>query len=125
MDFTFTEDHEMIRDMVSKFTEKEIKPLAQKMDKEKQLDPELLKKMGEAGLFGLIVPEEYDGSGVDKVGYCVAGEELSRGDASIMVTFSAHSSLSCYPIIIDGSDEQKQKYLPPMATGEKIGAFEL
>ena len=125
MEFRFTEDHEMIRDMVRKFTDKEVKPIAERMDKEKKLDPALLKKMGEAGLFGLIVPEEYDGAGADKVGYCIATEELSRGDASVAVTAGAHQSLCCTPIILDGSDGQKEKYLPPLARGEKIGAFGL
>lgn len=125
MDFTFSEQSEMIRDTVRKFTEKEIKPIAAKMDKEKELDPALLKKMGQAGLFGLIVPEEYDGAGVDKASYCIAIEEISRGDASVSVTLSAHQSLACLPIIMDGTDEQKEKYLPPMASGEKIGAFAL
>ncbi|MFQ5431143.1 MAG: acyl-CoA dehydrogenase family protein [Nitrospinota bacterium] len=125
MEFRFTEDHEMIRDMVRKFTDKEIKPIAERMDKEKKLDPDLLKKMAEAGLFGIIVPEEYDGAGADKIGYCIATEELSRGDASVAVTAGAHQSLCCTPIILDGSDEQKEKYLPPLARGEKIGAFGL
>jgi alkylation response protein AidB-like acyl-CoA dehydrogenase len=115
----------MIRDMVRKFTEKEIKPIAERMDKEKKLDPELLKKMAEAGLFGMIVPEEYDGAGADKVGYCILTEELSRGDGSVAVTVGAHQSLCCTPIILDGTDEQKEKYLPPLARGEKIGAFGL
>jgi alkylation response protein AidB-like acyl-CoA dehydrogenase len=125
MEFQFSEDHEMIRDMVRKFTEKEIKPIAERMDKEKKLDPELLKKMAEAGLFGMIVPEEYDGAGADKVGYCILTEELSRGDGSVAVTVGAHQSLCCTPIILDGTDEQKEKYLPPLARGEKIGAFGL
>ncbi|GMT42304.1 MAG: acyl-CoA dehydrogenase [bacterium] len=125
MDFKLTEQHEMIRDTVRKFTEREIKPVAAKMDREKELDPDLLKKMADEGLFGFIVPEEYGGAGLDKVGYCLAMEEIGRGDASVTVTLSAHQSLACVPIILDGSDEQKEKYLPLMAGGEKIGAFAL
>lgn len=125
MDFKFTEEHEMLRDMVNKFVDKEVKPIAARIDKEMKIPDHLLKKAAELGIMGIPFPEEYGGSGLGEIGACVMLEELGRGCASTAVTISAHMSLAATSIYLDGTDEQKEKYLTPLAKGEKLGAFAL
>ncbi|MBU0493481.1 MAG: acyl-CoA dehydrogenase [Chloroflexi bacterium] len=125
MDFTLTEEQEMIRKSVREFAEKEVAPRAQEIDKEHRFPEEIIRKMGELGFLGLPIPEEYDGVGADTVSYAIAVEEISRACGSTGITFAAHVSLACGPLVYFGSDEQKRKYLAPMATGEWIGAFGL
>ena len=125
MDFTFSEEHNMLRDMVRKFTTNEIKPLAAKIDKEHKVPRELINKAAELGLLGIPFPEKYGGAGMGEIGYCVMLEELSRGCASTAVTIGAHISLCSTAIYLDGTEEQKQKYLIPLAQGKMLGAFGL
>ncbi|WP_335871442.1 acyl-CoA dehydrogenase [Bacillus sp. 2205SS5-2] len=125
MDFRLSEEHEMIRKMVRNFAMNEVAPTAAERDEEERFDREIFDKMAELGLTGIPWPEEYGGIGSDYLAYCIAVEELSRVCASTGVTLSAHTSLAGWPIYKFGSEEQKQKYLRPMAQGEKIGAYGL
>ncbi|MBM7648331.1 alkylation response protein AidB-like acyl-CoA dehydrogenase [Bacillus ectoiniformans] len=125
MNFQLTEEHEMIRKMVRDFAKNEVEPTAAERDEEERFDMDLFKKMAELGLTGIPWPEEYGGIGSDYLAYCIAVEELSRVCASTGVTLSAHTSLAGWPVYKFGSEEQKQKYLKPMAQGEKIGAYGL
>lgn len=123
MNFKLSEEHEMIRKMVRDFAEKEVAPTAAERDEEERFDVELFHKMAELGLTGIPWPEEYGGIGSDFLAYVIAVEELSRVDASAGVVLSAHTSLAGWPVYKYGTEEQKQKYLRPMAEGSKIGAY--
>ena len=125
MNFRLTEEHEMIRKMVRDFARNEVAPTAAERDEDERFDRGIFAKMAELGLTGIPWPEEYGGIGSDYLAYCIAVEELSRVCASTGVTLSAHTSLAGWPIYKFGSEEQKQKYLKPMAQGEKIGAYGL
>ncbi|MFS0783890.1 acyl-CoA dehydrogenase [Bacillus sp. 1P06AnD] len=125
MKFTLNEEHEMIRKMVRDFARNEVAPTAAERDEEERFDMDLFKKMAELGLTGIPWPEEYGGIGSDYLAYCIAVEELSRVCASTGVTLSAHTSLAGWPLFKFGTEEQKQKYLRPMALGEKMGAYGL
>lgn len=125
MKFDLNEDHVMMRKMVRDFAEEEVAPGAEERDEQEEFPLSLWKKCGELGLAGITFPEEYGGVGADYISYAITIEELSRADASLGVTISAHSSLCANPIYKFGSEEQKQKYLVPLATGEKMGAFGL
>ncbi|SDP71989.1 acyl-CoA dehydrogenase [Desulforhopalus singaporensis] len=126
MIFQLTEEQNLIRNMVREFAETEIAPTAKKRDEEERFDrPLMFDKLGELGLTGIVFPEEYGGAGADYISYAIAVEELSRVCASTGVTLSAHLSLCANPIYLFGSEEQKQKYLVPLAAGEKLGAFGL
>jgi butyryl-CoA dehydrogenase len=125
MQFLLSEEHEMIRKMVRDFAKNEVEPTAAERDEEERFDREIFDQMGELGLCGIPWPEEYGGIGGDYLGYVIAVEELSRVCASVGVTLSAHTSLAGWPIFKFGSEEQKQKFLRPMAEGKKIGAYGL
>ncbi len=125
MNFQLSEEHEMIRKMVRDFANKEVAPTAEERDEEERFDREIFEKMAELGLTGIPWPEEYGGIGSDYLAYCIAVEELSRVCASTGVTLSAHTSLAGWPVYTFGTEEQKQKYLRPMAEGTKIGAYGL
>lgn len=125
MNFKLTEEHEMIRKMVRDFALNEVAPTAAERDEEERFDMDIFRKMAELGLTGIPWPEEYGGIGSDYLAYCIAIEELSRVCASTGVTLSAHTSLAGWPVYRFGTEEQKQKYLRPMAQGEKIGAYGL
>lgn len=125
MNFKLSEEHEMLRKMVRDFAEKEVEPSAGERDEEERYDPIFFKKMAELGLTGIPWGEEYGGIGSDYLSYCIAVEELSRVDASIGVLLSAHTSLASWPLFKFGTEEQKQKYLRPLALGEKMGAYGL
>ncbi len=125
MNFQLTEEHEMIRKMVRDFARNEVAPSAAERDEEERFDHEIFQKMAELGLTGIPWPEEYGGIGSDYLAYCIAVEELSRVCASTGVTLSAHTSLAGWPIYKFGNEEQKHKYLKPLAQGEKIGAYGL
>ena len=117
------ESYNEIRDMVSRFSDAEIAPLAAKIDKEGKIPTEVIKKLGENGLLGSYIPEEYNGAGMDYLSYAIIVEELSRNCGSTGVLVSAHTSLCVWPILNFGTEEQKKKYLPKLATGEHIGCF--
>lgn len=123
MKIQLTEEHEMIRKMVRDFAENEVAPTAAERDEEERFDREIFDKMAELGLTGIPWPEEYGGIGSDYLAYAIAVEELSRVCASTGVMLSAHTSLASWPIFKFGTEEQKQKYLRPLAKGEKIGAY--
>jgi butyryl-CoA dehydrogenase len=125
MQFLLSEEHEMIRKMVRDFARNEVEPTAAERDEEERFDRAIFDQMGELGLCGIPWPEEYGGIGGDYLGYVIAVEELSRVCASVGVTLSAHTSLAGWPIFKFGSEEQKQKFLRPMAEGKKIGAYGL
>lgn len=125
MDFTFSEDQQMIRDMVRDFVTNEIKPRAEEIERTDAIPKELLAKAAELGLCGLAFPEEYGGAGATKVGYCLMLEELGRGSAAFATTLGAHQSIGAQTIFLDGTEAQKQKYLPPLCRGEKLAAYAL
>lgn len=123
MEFKLSEEHEMIRKMVRDFALNEVAPTAAIRDEEETFDMELFHKMAELGLTGIPWPEEYGGIGSDFLAYVIAIEELSRVCASTAVVLSAHTSLAGWPLYKYGSEEQKQKYLRPLAEGSKVGAY--
>lgn len=125
MNFELNEDHIMMRKMVRDFAEEEVKAGSEERDEKEEFPLDLWHKCAELGLCGITFPEEYGGVGADYLSYAITIEELSRVDASLGVTISAHSSLCANPIYMFGTEEQKQKYLVPLATGEKMGAFGL
>lgn len=125
MYFKTTEQHEAFRSKIREFAEAEVKPYTFLWDKENQFPGEAVCKMGELGWMGIPFPKEYGGAGMDAISYAIAVEELARIDGGLGVILSAHVSLGCWPIFAFGTEEQKQKYLTPMAKGEKIGAFGL
>jgi len=126
MIFELTEEQNLIREMVREFAETEVAPTAKIRDEEERFDRALMfDRLGELGLTGIVFPEKYGGGGADYISYAIAVEELSRVCASTGVTLSAHLSLCANPIYLFGSEEQKQKYLLPLAKGDKLGAFGL
>ncbi|MED2931743.1 acyl-CoA dehydrogenase AcdA [Bacillus wiedmannii] len=125
MHFKLSEEHEMIRKMVRDFAKNEVAPTAAERDEEERFDRALFDQMADLGLTGIPWPEEYGGIGSDYLAYVIAIEELSRVCASTGVTLSAHTSLAGWPIFKFGTEEQKQKFLRPMAEGTKIGAYGL
>ncbi len=125
MNFVLTEEQEMTRKMVRDFAENEVAPGAEERDDKEEFSREIFDKMGELGLTGIPWPEEYGGGECDFISYVIAVEELSLVDASAGTTLSAHTSLAGWPIYKYGSEEQKKKFLEPMALGEKLGAYAL
>lgn len=122
MNLIFTEEQEMMRKMVRDFATNEITPFIEKMEKD-EFPREILRKMGELGLMGIPIPEEYGGSGMDFTSYIIAINELSRVSATVGVILSVHTSVCTNPILYFGTEEQKQKYVPKLAAGEYLGAF--
>ena len=125
MDFGFNEEYKMIQKMYRDFAEKEIKPLAEEIDENERFPKESVQKMADNGMLGIPWPEEYGGEEGDYLSYVIAVEELSKVCASTGVTLSAHTSLGSAPIFDWGTEEQKQKFLTPLASGETLGAFGL
>ena len=125
MEFKFSEEVDMLREVAREFTDAEIRPLADKIDEDEKIPEELIKKMGQAGLMGVIMPQEYGGGGFGEMGYCVMQEEVAKGCGSTAVFLGAHLSIGSQSIIKFGSDETKAKYLPKLATGEHICAYSL
>ncbi|HEX8082612.1 MAG TPA: acyl-CoA dehydrogenase family protein [Jatrophihabitans sp.] len=125
MSFELSADHEVFRKVVRDFAESEVAPHVAKWDREHYFPVELIPKMGELGLFGLVVPEEYGGAGADFTSLCVAIEELGRVDQSIGITLSAGVGLGINPILSFGSDEQKQRWLPDLVAGRTLAGFGL
>ena len=123
MQLELNEQQKMIQKMVREFAEKEIAPIAAELDKKSEFPHKTLEKMAKLGLLGIIIPSEYGGAGLDTISYTTVIEEISRKCASTGVITSVHNSLVAYPILKYGTEEQKKKYLPILAKGEKIGAF--
>ena len=125
MDFMLDKQHEMVRTLFKEFSEKEVKPLAQEVDETEAFPRVTVEKMAKAGFMGIPIPKEYGGQGADVLTYAMCVEELSKVCGTTGVIVSAHTSLCCDPILTFGTEEQKQKYLVPLAKGEKLGAFGL
>ena len=125
MDFTLSKEHEMARSLFREFAEKEVKPLAIEVDETEEFPVETVKKMAKAGFLGIPIPKEYGGQGCDVLTYAMCVEELAKVCGTTSIIVSAHTSLCCDPILTYGTEEQKQKYLPDLASGRKIGAFGL
>ncbi len=125
MDFTFNEEQLAIRNTCREFAEQEIQPIAEQMDATGLFPYAVIRQMGELGLLGLPFPEEYGGAGADFLSYCLAIEEISRGDVSVGITMEAHTSLGATPFYLFGNQQQKEQYLIPLAGGEQLWAFGL
>ena len=125
MDFTFSKEHEMARTLFSEFAQNEVKPLAQEIDEQHRFPRETVEKMAKYGFLGIPFPKELGGQGADVLTYVMCVEEMSKVCGTTGVIVSTHTSLCCDPIATFGTPEQKQKYLVPLAKGEKLGAFGL
>lgn len=125
MNFNLTKTQELFRQMIREFADKEVKPLAAEIDEQERFPQETVEKMAKLGLFGIPLEKEYGGAGGDNLMYTIAVEELSRACATTGVVLSAHTSLCLSPIAQFGTEEQKRKYLPKLASGEWLGAFGL
>ena len=119
--FQTTPEHEALRAKIRAFAEEEIKPIAFLLDQQNEFPEDAVRKLGEMGLMGIPYPKEYGGAGLDILSYAIAVEELARVDGGSGVILSAHVSLGSWPIFAFGTEAQKQKYLVPLAKGEKIG----
>jgi short/branched chain acyl-CoA dehydrogenase len=125
VDYELTDEQQLLRDTVRDFAVNRVEPVAEELDRESRFPYELVAEMGELGLMGIPIPEEYGGAGADTVSYAIAVEELTRIDSSVAITMAAHTSLGTMPIYLFGSDEQKQEWLPQLASGQKLAAFGL
>ena len=121
----FTDEHVMLQDMVRDFAKNEVEPLAREMDATGEFPHDLVRQMGDLGLMGIPVSEKYGGAGMDTVAYASAVMELAKVDASLAITMAAHTSLGTVPIVLTGTEEQKQKWVPLLASGKILGAFGL
>jgi len=125
VDFELTDDQREIRALAREFGQAEIEPHAAEWDREHRFPRELFAKLAELGLMGVCVPEEYGGAGADFTSYVLVLEELSRADAGVGVTVAVHTSAATLPILAFGTDEQRSRFVPPLARGEYLGAFAL
>ena len=119
------EEHLQVREMVQKFADEVVAPRAMEIDEKEEFPADVVKQMGELGFMGMPYPEKYGGAGLDTLSYSIAVEEISRACASTGITLAAHVSLGCGPVYANGTEEQKMRFLVPMARGEAIGAFGL
>ncbi len=125
MDFSLDAQHEEIRRTVREFAEREIAPVADELERRAEFPHEIIRKAAALGLLGVPYPEEVGGTGLDNLAYAITIEELARVSGSVAIIVSAHTSLGCYPLYAAGTPEQKERYLRPLASGEKIGAYGL
>ena len=125
MDLDLGPEHELIRDTVRTFARERVAPVAEELDRESRFPVELVREMAELGLLGIPIPEQYGGAGGDTLSYAIAIEELTRIDSSVAITVAAHTSLGTMPIHLFGSDEQRERWLPDLASGRKLAAFGL
>ena len=125
MDFRLTKEQLLVRKMVREFAENEVKPIASEIDEEERFPMETVEKMAKLGMMGIYFPKEYGGAGGDVLSYAITVEELAKVCGTTAVIVSAHTSLCCAPIFENGTEEQKQKYLPDLLSGRKLGAFGL
>jgi len=125
MDFDLEDGHLLLRDTVRQFALERVAPVAEELDREKRFPYELVEELGELGLMGMTIPEEYGGGGADTVSYAIAIEELARIDSSVAITVAAHHSLGTLPIYLFGSESQKREWLPELAAGRRLAAFGL
>src|SRR3954469_20802874 len=125
MNFDLPDEHELIRRTVRDFAEQEVAPAAEELDRTKAFPYDIVRRLGELGFMGVPFPEEVGGAGADTLAYALVVEELTRVDSSVGITMCAHTSLGTQPIFLFGSDEQKERYLPDLCAGRKLGAFGL
>lgn len=125
MDLELTEDHISFRDEVRQFAEEDVLPVAREIDEKDLFPDDIIARAGEMGLMGIIVPQEYGGLGLDLVSYVLAIEELSKVCPAVALTISVNNSLTCFPIMMFGNDDQKERYLPQLASGNWLGSFAL
>jgi short-chain 2-methylacyl-CoA dehydrogenase len=125
VDFDLTAEQELIRETVRSFARDRVAPMAAELDRQSRFPYELVAELGELGLMGLPVPEEHGGAGGDTVSYAIAIEELTRVDSSVAITVAAHTSLGTMPIVMYGTEEQKRRWLPDLASGKRLAAFGL
>jgi short/branched chain acyl-CoA dehydrogenase len=125
MNFDLSEEHELIRRTVREFAQERVAPVAEELDRKHRFPYELVAEMSELGLMGIPVPEDWGGAGGDTVSYAIAIEELTRIDSSVAITVAAHTSLGTMPILLFGNQEQKQDWLPDLASGRRLAAFGL
>jgi len=123
--FPLSDEHKMIQTAARDFAQNEIAPIAAKFDESGEFPRETIKKMGAMGFMGIEVPDEYGGAGMDTLAYVLALEEIARADASHAVIMSVNNSLYCHGLLKFGTEEQKRKFLPPIASGKAIGAYSL
>ncbi len=125
MDLDLSPEHELIRDTVREFARERVAPVAEELDRESRFPYDIVAELAELGLMGIPIPEEYEGGGGDTVSYALAIEELTRIDSSVAITVAAHTSLGTMPILLFGTDEQKRRWLPDLASGRRLAAFGL
>ncbi|MBA2536170.1 MAG: acyl-CoA dehydrogenase family protein, partial [Actinobacteria bacterium] len=125
MNYDLSEEHELLRRTVRDFAEERIAPVAEELDREHRFPYEIIAELAELGLMGIPIPEEYGGAGGDTLSYAIAIEELTRVDSSVAITVAAHTSLGTMPIFLFGTDEQKERWLPELASGRRLAAFGL
>jgi alkylation response protein AidB-like acyl-CoA dehydrogenase len=125
LNFDLDQEHELVRSTVRDFAEQRVAPVAEELDRESRFPYDLVRELGELGLMGMTIPQEYGGAGADTVSYALAIEELTRIDSSVAITVAAHHSLGTLPIFYYGTEEQKQQWLPELASGKKLAAFGL
>ncbi len=125
MDYDLSPEHELLRGTVREFAEQRIAPVAEELDREHRFPYDLVAELAELGLMGIPIPEEYGGAGADTLAYAIAIEELTRIDSSVAITVAAHTSLGTMPVFLYGSAEQKERWLPDLASGRKLAAFGL
>jgi alkylation response protein AidB-like acyl-CoA dehydrogenase len=125
MNFDLDQEHELVRSTVREFAQERVAPIAEKLDRESRFPYDLVAELGELGLMGMTISEEYGGGGADTVSYAIAVEELTRVDSSVAITMAAHHSLGTLPIYYFGNEEQKREWLPDLASGQKLAAFGL
>ena len=125
MNFELSDDHQLLRQTVRDFAEERIAPVAEELDREHRFPYDIVEALAELGLMGIPIPEEHGGGGGDTLAYAIAVEELTRIDSSVAITVAAHTSLGTMPILLFGSDEQKERWLPDLASGQRLAAFGL
>src|SRR4051794_30120700 len=125
MDFDLSDEQQLIRETARDFTDKEVVPRARENDRNHHFDLELVRKIADQGYLGAIVPREYGGAGLDYLTYALVVEEIGRGDSAMRTVVSVQTSLVCSSIVRWGSEEQKQRWLPPLCSGEALGCFGL
>jgi short-chain 2-methylacyl-CoA dehydrogenase len=125
LNFDLDQEHELVRSTVRAFARERVAPVAEELDREGRFPYELVEGMAELGLMGMTIPEEYGGAGADTLSYTIAVEELTRVDSSVAITMAAHHSLGTLPIYYFGDEQQKQEWLPGLASGKKLAAFGL
>ena len=125
MNFDLEPEHELLRETVRRFAVERIAPVAEELDRAKRFPYEIVSELGELGLMGMTIPEQYGGAGTDTLSYAICIEELTRIDSSVAITVAAHHSLGTLPIYLFGNEEQKGRWLPDLASGKKLAAFGL